>query len=79
MAVPYKVRQFAVEKRHQKRSDVRAVHVGIGHNDDSTIAQPAQVEPASDTATQRLNKVAQLLVLTQLVGAGTGNVQDLAS
>ncbi len=39
MPVPHQFRQFAVEERHQQRGDVRAVHVGVGHDDDAAVAQ----------------------------------------
>ena len=58
---------------------MRAVHVGVGHDDDAAVAQLAEIEAVADAAAQRLDQVLQLLVLPQLVGRGAGDVQDLAA
>ncbi len=47
---------------------MRAVHVGVGHDDDPAVAQFRAVEPVADAAAQCLDQIAQLLVLAQLVG-----------
>ena len=38
------LRHLAVEERQQQRADVRAVDVGVGHDDDAVVAQLADVE-----------------------------------
>jgi hypothetical protein len=44
MAVFDQLRHLAEEERQQKRPDMRAVHVGIGHDDDLVVAQFFDVE-----------------------------------
>ena len=34
----HQLRHLAVEKRQQQRADVRAVHVGVCHDDDAVVA-----------------------------------------
>ena len=56
MAVVDQLPHLAEEKRHQERSDVRAVHVGVGHDDDALIAQLVVVVIDTTTAAQRLHQ-----------------------
>ena len=58
---------------------MRAVDVRIGHDDDPLVAQPIVVVVGAGAAAQSLDEVLDLLVFAQLVGAGTGDVQDLAA
>ena len=43
MATPDQRREVAIEERQQQRLDVRAVHIGIGHDDDLAVAQVGQI------------------------------------
>ncbi len=45
-ALLHELRHLAVEEREQQRADVRAVHVGVGHDDDPAVAQLGDVERA---------------------------------
>jgi hypothetical protein len=38
------LRHLPIEERQQQRADVRAVHVGVGHDDDLVVAQLVDVE-----------------------------------
>jgi hypothetical protein len=38
------LRHLPVEERQQQRADVRAVDVGVGHDDDAVVAQLVEVE-----------------------------------
>ncbi len=39
MAVLDQLRHFAIEEGHQQRGDMRAVDIGVGHDDDLVVAQ----------------------------------------
>src|SRR5690606_40539429 len=39
MPAANKLRQLPVEEGDEKRGDMRAVHIGVGHDDDLVIAQ----------------------------------------
>ena len=69
---------LAIEEGHQQRGDVGAVDVGIGHDDDAFVAQSVIAVARTGTAAQGLYQVLDLLVVTHLLGSGTGHVQDLA-
>ena len=44
IAALHQLRHLAIEKREQKRANMRAVHVRIGHDDDFGIAELGDVE-----------------------------------
>ena len=44
---------LAVEEGEQQRADVRAVHVGVGHDDDAVVAQLGDVEVVRATFARR--------------------------
>ena len=47
-------RHLAVEERQQQRADVRAVDVGVGHDDDAVVAELRDVEVfGADAAAER--------------------------
>src|SRR5690606_26951922 len=82
--------QVAVDEREQERPDVRAVHVGVGHQDDLVVAQALEVELAAaavavavhaggQAGAQRSDDVLDLLVVEDLVEAGLLDVEDLAA
>ena len=56
-----------------------AVHVGVGHDDDALVAEVFLLELAATLDPQGQHQVGELLVLAQLVQAGGGDVQDLAT
>ncbi len=45
-------RHLAVEKRQQQGTNVRTVHVGIRHDNDTVITQLVQIKFVSDTRAQ---------------------------
>ena len=79
MPMPHQFRQLPIEERHQQRRDMRAIDIGVRHDDHPAIPQSVAVEPVPHPTSQRLDQVLQLLVLPQLVGRGAGDVQDLAA
>ena len=77
-------RHLAEEERQQQRADMRAVHVGVRHDDDAVVAQLADVEAAllrlaaADAGAQRGDQRADFLAAQHAVEAGALDVQDLA-
>ena len=70
----------AVEEREQQRADVRAVHVGVGHDDDAVIAELRQVEVfGADAGAERGDDGADLGRAQHLVEPGALDIEDLAA
>ena len=83
-ALLHQLRHLAVEKRQQQRADVRAVHVGIGHDDDLVIAQLFEIERAfalavADAGADGGDHRADFVVLKHLVEARLLDVDELAA
>src|SRR3546814_1626944 len=57
---------------------MRAVDIGIGHDDDALIAKRRRIIFVPRAAAQRLDQIGDLVVRADLVGRGAGDVQDLA-
>ena len=71
---------LAEEERQQQRADMRAVDVGVGHDDDLVIAQLVEVEVvAPDAGAERGDQRADLLARQHLVEARALDVEDLAA
>ena len=64
------LRHLPVEERDQQRGDMRAVDVGVGHDDDLAVAQILVAVMHAGAAAERLHQVGELLVLRELVAAG---------
>ncbi len=79
MAGRDQLRHLAEEEGHQECRDVRAVDVGVGHDDDLVVAQIVASVGLAVAAAERGHQVGELLVGAQLVQAGAGRVQDLAA
>ena len=58
---------------------MRAVDVGVGHDDDAVVAQILVAVFAARAAAERLDQVGDLLVGAELFAAGAGDVEDLAA
>src|SRR5262249_23014636 len=72
-------RQLSVEERQQQRPDVRAVDVGVGHDDDAVVAELLDVEVLrAHTAAKRRDHRLDLVAAEHLVEARLLDVQDLA-
>ena len=72
----YRLRQFPAEEGEEQGSDVRPVHIRVGHDDDAPIAQI--VNPAAALAAQRQEQVRDFAVLLELLLAGADGVENLA-
>ena len=59
-------------------SDVRAVDIGVGHEDDLVVAQLLDVEVLVDPGAQRGDQRLDLVVPQHLVDPGLLDIQDLA-
>ena len=79
VAVLDELREVAVEERQQQRADVRAVDVGVGHDDDAVVAQLREVVVfACRCRAERRDQERDLLRREHLVEARLLDVQDLA-
>ena len=58
---------------------MRAVDVGVGHDDDLLVAQILLVKMRAGAAAERLDQIGELCVLRQLVLAGGRDVEDFAA
>ena len=58
---------------------MRAVDVGIGHDDDAGVAQILIAVMQAGAAAERLDEIGELLVLRKLVLAGGCDVEDFAA
>jgi len=58
---------------------VRAVHVGIGHDDDFVVAQVVDVELVANAGADGLHKGLDLVALQGVVHARLFDVEDLAA
>src|SRR5450631_527138 len=74
------VGHLAVEKRQQQRSDVRAVDISVGHDDDAVIAQLVDVVLVlAEARSQRGDQGDDFLRADQLLEPGALDVEDLAA
>ncbi len=78
---------LAVEEGQQQGADVRAVHVGVGHDDDAVVAQLGDVEVVAagappglaDAGAQGRDQRENFIAGQQLFVAGLFHVQNLAA
>ena len=79
MAAIDQLRHLPVEEREQQRPDVRAVDVGVGHDDDAVVAQAPDVEILdADAAAERRDHRLDLVAAQHLVEPRLLDVEDLA-
>ena len=65
-----------IEEGEQQRADVRAVDIGIGHDDDLVVAQLVGVELVADAGAERRDQRADLLARQHLVHARALDIED---
>src|SRR4029079_14239834 len=68
-----------VEEVEQQRADVRAVDVGIGHDDDAAVTALGEVLVFADASADGTDHAADFLVGEDFVFARFGGVDDLAA
>src|SRR4051794_14327470 len=73
------VLHLAEEQREDERADVRAVHVGVRHQDHLVVAGALEVELVAHAGPDRRDERLDLLVAQHLVDARTLHVEDLAA
>ena len=72
-------RHLPIEERQQERPDVRAVHVGVGHDDDAVIPELLDVEVFdADAAPERGDHRLDLVAAEHLVESRLLDVEDLS-
>src|SRR5579884_4229804 len=69
----------AVEEGEQERANVRAVHVGIAHDDDAPVAQLRQVEVLTNSDAKRGNDVLDLFARQHAIQSRALDVEDFAT
>ena len=80
MAAVDDLAHLAIEERQQQRADMRAVDVGVRHDDDLVIAQLVGVEfVMADAGAERGDQRADLLRAQHLVEAHALDIEDLAA
>ncbi len=70
---------LAVEEAEQQRADVRAVHVGVGHDDDLVVAAALEVGVFADAGADGRDHAADFFVGEDFVFARLVGVDDLAA
>ena len=79
IAALHQLRHLAVEKSEQQRADMRAVHIGIGHDDDAVVAQLCGVEFfLTDAGTERGNQRGHFLAGKHFFKTGFFHIQNFA-
>ena len=73
-----RVRHLAVEKGQQQSANVRAVHVGIGHDDDGMIAQLRRIVVFLYARAESGNHQANFLGRKHLVETRFFDIEDLS-
>ena len=69
----------AVEEGEQQRPDVRAVDVGVGHDDDLAVAHGVGVERAPRPGAQHLDERGALAVLEHVADRRLLDIEDLSA
>src|ERR1700731_4911133 len=72
-------RRLAKEKGDEQGSDMGAIDIGVGHDDDLFVAKVLLLIMRSGAAPERLDKIVELLIARELVARGAGAVQDFAA
>ena len=67
MSLLNQLRHEAVQERQHQCVDVRAVDIGIGHDDDLVVAQFGDIEIFMNTGTKRCNHRFDLGIAINLV------------
>ena len=68
-----------MEKRNQQSGNMRAIDIGIGHDDDLFIAQARIVIRRAHAAAECQNQIADLLALLHFGVGGIGNVENFSA
>ena len=63
MAARDQPRHLAIEEREEQRGDVRAVDIGVGHDDNALVAQIFVAVSRARAAAERLHQIGQFLIL----------------
>src|SRR6266540_1834274 len=73
------LRHLPVQERQDQRTDVRTVHVGVGHDDHAVVSELRDVELVAEAGAQRRDHRLDLVVRENLVDPVLLAVDDLAA
>ena len=79
VAIAEKPGHVAEEEGEQQRAYVRAIHIGIGHQDDAVVAEPGSVKVIIDAGTQGGDENSNLLAGEHLVRRCLFHIQNLTA
>ena len=79
MALTDKVGHLLVEKGDEQGGNMRAIDIGIGHDDDFLITQPRLVIRRAHAAAERQHEVSDLLALLHFRLRRIGDIQNFAA
>ena len=79
LPLPHELWHLSEQKGQQQRADVRAVDIGVGHDDDAAVAEFRDVKIFSDSALQRLNEDANFFEAENLIQACLLNIEQLST
>ena len=65
------------EECQEKRADVRAIDIGIRHDDDPVVAQVGRIELLADRGPKRRDERPDLCILEHLIQPRLLDIQDL--
>ncbi len=68
--------QVAKEEGQQQGSDMGAVHIGVGHDDDATIAQPLEGKIIAYAGAQSRYQGSHLVVAQKLIQSSPLGVEN---
>ena len=62
--------RLPIEEGDQKRGDMSAVDVRVGHDDDLVVAEIGRAVVRARAGAERLHKIRELLILRELIARG---------
>ena len=71
--------EVAIEEGEQECTDMRSIHISIGHDDDTVISELFDVECLSDRSSESNDEVFDFLIGKNLIYAGLFGIQDFSA
>src|SRR5665213_1682120 len=70
---------MSVKQREKKRADVRAVHVGIGRDDDLVVAEFADIKNVADRGAERNDEIFYLLACEHFIESSAFYIENFST